>query len=139
MKWVVQFDDGDVEGNAYRSCVVPSYPYRVDDTIEVKLGDPDGDEYEEGKVMAVYSDSSVDVKVGYHVVKRVRPALLRRALFEQQRAVSIGAKVLARYPGAGKKWYPGTVDRVNDNGSLAIAYDDGDYLDEVPTEDVRLQ
>jgi hypothetical protein len=138
MKWVVQFDDGDVVDNACTHCVVPSYPYLVDERIEINTGDPENHEYEEAKVVAVHGDLTMDVKVGDHVVKRVRPASVRRAAFEQ-RAVEIGAKVLARYPGDGSKWYPGTIDRVNDNGSLAISYDDGDYFDEVPVQDVRLQ
>jgi hypothetical protein len=138
MRWVVRFDDGDIEDNACISCVVPSDPYEVEERIEVKVGDPANDEFEEGTVIAVYSNLTVDVKVGQRVIKGVRPALLRRSFFEE-RTVSIGTKVLARYPGsAGKKWFPGTIDGVNDDGSLVISYDDGDYHEEVPVEDVRV-
>jgi hypothetical protein len=49
-------------------------------------------------------------------------------------------KVLGRFQASegGKDWFPGTVEKVNSNGSFAILYDDGDREDEVERPFVRV-
>ena len=48
-----------------------------------------------------------------------------------------GAKVEAKFGGKGK-WYPGTIEAVNADGTFAILFDDGEKEPSAKPEDVRL-
>ena len=48
----------------------------------------------------------------------------------------MGARVEGDYGGEGE-WYPGTISRVNDDGTYDVAYDDGDHEEAVPRDRVR--
>lgn len=132
----MEFDDGDIEGNACSECVVASEPFVVGETIEIQTGDsPDETNYETGQVIAAYGDL-MDISVDGEVFKGVLPSSLRRPAFELQ-SVMAGDRVYALYPGAGSIWYHGTVVQINEDGTAAIKYDDGDYLESVPPTDIR--
>ena len=49
-----------------------------------------------------------------------------------------GDQVEANYGGKGR-WYKGVVDRVNNDGTYSVAYDDGDSERSVPARFVRKQ
>jgi len=51
-------------------------------------------------------------------------------------ALAVGAAVEARFRGD-VEWFAGTIDGVNEDGSYAIAYDDGDREERVPPALVR--
>ena len=53
-----------------------------------------------------------------------------------QAAFSVLQKVEANYGGEGK-WYPGSIAKVNSNGTYNIGYDDGDSEENVPADRVR--
>lgn len=137
-KWVVEFEDGDVESNACLDCVVASEPFLAGDTIEIQTGgDEDDVNYEIGQVLTVHSDTTLDINVEGEVVRRVPISSLRRPAFEV-RSVVVGDRVHALYPEAGSVWYAGTIAHINEEGTVAINYDDGDYLEDVPMTDIRI-
>eukprot|EP00939_MAST-03C_sp_MAST-3C-sp1_P004159 g4159.t1 len=89
---------------------------------------------EDGTYDIIYDDGDTE--------KRVKAEWVR-ALEENEEAsastssaaFSEGQKVKAKY--AGKKWFPGTVKRIREDGTYDILYDDGDTEKRVKAEWVR--
>ena len=80
----------------------------------------------------------------YRVSKRERDALLRPAttLHISGKNVRMGDRVKARYQASSKGaartfWFEGEIVNENDDGTVAVRYDDGDYEDRVQRMYVR--
>ena len=81
-----------------------------------------------GYVARRVADCAVHMEEPDRAAKKLRLSLRPRP--------RVGDRVEARFDG-GALWYAGRIDAVNDDGTLAVRYDDGDYEADVAAVDVR--
>jgi hypothetical protein len=125
MTWDVVYEDGEVESGLCMNCVRPFRPYQVDE--EVGWRNSDGT-YETGRIIAVNAKKQTyDVVVLTKVHKNVGSNVLRRV---EKHAFIAGSHVLAFVPDE-EDWFPGTIQRVNDDETFAVLFDDGDFVEDV--------
>ena len=130
MTWDVVYQDGEEETGLCQDCVRPFVPYHLDEEVGWRNAQ---DTYDQGRIVAVHSlEQTYDVHVGGRIRKNVRSNVLRRLESFADSATS-GRRVLA-YVSEEDDWYPGVVRQVNRDGTLAVEFDDGDYLDSVEAQ-----
>ena len=130
MTWDVVYEDGEEETGLCQDCVRPFVPYRLDEEVGWRNAK---DTYDQGRIVAVHAlEQTYDVLVGGRIRKNIRSNVLRR-LESIANSVTSGRRVLA-YVTDEDDWFPGVVQKVNVDGTLAVEFDDGDYLDAVEAQ-----
>jgi len=137
MTWDVKYEDGEVEAGLCKECVRPFFPYKKGEKVDWLNED---DEYVAGHIVAVHDggdqyDAAYSFKVGGRVINNVSSSKLRRS-FSIAELATVGSRVLSKFPGTGEKVFPGEIVNVNNDGTFAIRFDDGDFLDTVDQADV---
>lgn len=131
------YDDGDIDSGLKPHCLRPFKAFEVGDIVAVR--DQNGN-WAPGNIEAVYpadDDNNnrylVDVQVENIVVRSVDSADLRR--FDPEIKYSVGDAVTAKF--RDDQWYPAFVERVNNDGTYAVKYTDGDRQTRVPADRLR--
>jgi DNA repair protein Crb2 Tudor domain len=146
--WDVEYEDGFKKIDLCRKCVRPYTPYAVHESLEISVGEH---EYATGRVLAVnHLDNTfrIELEDNGQVLSRVQAMDLRRPrgggvrpkpvqLTQKNTRIvepvqlTVHARVLAMFPGEGDAWYPGTIAKLNTDGTVDIQYDDGEYAPSV--------
>lgn len=137
-KWDVEYDDGDQSMNLCRECLRVFEPYGIDEDVEVRISE---ETFDEGKVVSVSADAeSFDIELtSGEVLKNVLIQDIRRVTSRRRRTFSSGEEVQALFPGEPQDaWFPGMIAKVNEGGTYAVQYEDGDYEPSIRGQDIRL-
>jgi len=137
MTWDVEYDDGEIEQGLCTECVRKFVPYRKGEKVDWR---DENNVYLPGHIVAVHDtdevyDASYDVKVNGVVKKNQYSNNLRRSI-DVSELLRVGSRVLSRYPGEDVP-FAGEIASINEDGSFAVQFDDGDYLDAVHPADIR--
>ena len=137
-KWDVEFDDGDLNENLCRECVRLFEPYRLDESVEVRVSE---DTFAAGKVVAVSQDfESFDIELASgQVMKDSLVQDIRRVTNKRRKTFTRGEQVDALFPGEPRDaWFPGVIAQVNEDGTYAVQYEDGDFEPRIRGQDIKL-
>lgn len=94
-------------------------------------------QYYDVEVIGKHKDGTYDVEIDTIGVRRnVPPSRLRREVEADENLIP-GAHVSVRYPGT-TDWYLGEISGRNGDGTFAIKFADGDYVQQIPPRDVVL-
>jgi hypothetical protein len=138
--WNVQYADGEIDTNLCYECVRPFQPYQIGEEIEARIiNEQDEYVYVPGTVQATSSDGDVyDIRLDVDGVTVSSSLSDCRRRYEIQ--LQVNERVETLYPGESPTtWFTGTIMKVNaDMSTYDVLYDDGDFLKNVPKDEIRL-
>lgn len=132
-KWDIVYDDGEQEWGLCYKCVRRFVPYKEGEMIEWR---DESMVYWPAKVVNVNNDDTYDVQVEGAFFKSAATTHLRRMLPLDQGALLPGSRVIAKYADSAG-WFPGELSGINSDGTYAVQFDDGDFLQQVDPRLVR--
>jgi hypothetical protein len=93
--------------------------------------------YYPGKIRHDRGDGTYDIDYDDgEIEKQVKESNIR--LLGEEPKFPVGSKVEAQSRGMPGKYYPGTIDRVQGDGTYGISFDDESFRSHVPESDIRL-
>ncbi|GBG26827.1 NAD-dependent deacetylase sir2E [Hondaea fermentalgiana] len=135
----INYDDGDAE-RSEESSSEQSDSFEKGQTVEAKYGG--GSVWYRGRITAVnrdgtfaiaYDDGDKENKVQARLIRAVKSS--RRA--SSKSSLTKNARVKARFKGSAE-YYTGKITAVNRDGTFAVAFDDGDFDDQVIRANIEL-
>ena len=141
--YFVQYDDGDKEKHVKAEHVREIVEKKKEEEqVEAKFR---GKKWFKGTVMTVnddgtyfvqYDDGDEEKRVkAEHVRELVEKEKTEKKKEETTASFEVGQQVEAKF--RGKKWFKGTIMKVNDDGTYFIQYDDGDKEKRVKSKHIR--
>jgi hypothetical protein len=110
--------------------------FKVGDSVEALFGN--GNKYFPGVITADHGDGKFDIQYADGDKEKNKSAALLCSLVAPGK-FNAGQKIEARF-GGNHKWFPGTIEGDNGDGSYSVRYDDGDqepsvrFIRELATE-----
>jgi hypothetical protein len=129
----VFYADGETDSNVARKCLRLFVPYKVGDSVEVRV-EGDDETYLRGEIVAVLpvdgsDDDHFDVETDHGILSLVTADRLRRFKQVDHQPFKVGSRVMAPFEGDDEEeFFPATIRVMYSDGSAAVLFDDGDYV-----------
>ena len=136
LTWEVLYDDGEEATGLCPTCVRQFSPYQVGEKADCVSK---GADFVSCQITAVNGEDSYEVKlengrilfnVSASDLRRVPGAKASHSMAKGAISYHVGARVRAEFPGV-DGIFPGVIHEVHGDDWFSIAYDDGDFSDEV--------